>query len=59
MLLVIDVGNTNYTLGVFEKEKLEATFRMTANNQELRMNMESSSVHYWNTEDLISKRLMR
>ena len=30
MLLVIDVGNTNITLGVFEKEKLEATFRMTA-----------------------------
>ena len=29
MLLVIDVGNTNITLGVFEKEKLEATFRMT------------------------------
>ena len=27
MLLVIDVGNTNITLGVFEKEKLEATFR--------------------------------
>lgn len=30
MLLVIDVGNTNITLGVFQKEKLLATFRMTA-----------------------------
>lgn len=30
MLLVIDVGNTNITLGVFDGEKLEATFRMTA-----------------------------
>ena len=30
MLLVIDVGNTNITLGVFEAEKLLATFRMTA-----------------------------
>lgn len=30
MLLVIDVGNTNITLGVFEQENLLATFRMTA-----------------------------
>lgn len=30
MLLVIDVGNTNITLGVFRGESLEATFRMTA-----------------------------
>ena len=29
MLLVIDVGNTNITLGVYKKEKLEAKFRMT------------------------------
>lgn len=29
MLLVMDVGNTNITLGVFEEEKLLATFRMT------------------------------
>ncbi|MCI5700667.1 MAG: type III pantothenate kinase [Lachnospiraceae bacterium] len=29
MLLVIDVGNTNITLGIFKKEKLLATFRMT------------------------------
>ncbi len=30
MLLVIDVGNTNITLGVFDKQELLATFRMTA-----------------------------
>lgn len=30
MLLVIDVGNTHFTLGVFNGENLEATFRMTA-----------------------------
>lgn len=30
MLLVIDVGNTNITLGVFDGDKLEGTFRMTA-----------------------------
>ncbi len=29
MLLAMDVGNTNITLGVFDKEKLLATFRMT------------------------------
>ncbi len=28
MILVIDVGNTNMTLGVYEGENLEATFRM-------------------------------
>lgn len=29
MLLAIDVGNTNITLGVFDQEKLQGTFRMT------------------------------
>jgi len=29
MLIVIDVGNTNITVGVFNKEALTATFRMT------------------------------
>jgi len=29
MLLVVDVGNTNITLGVFKEDKLEATFRLT------------------------------
>lgn len=29
MLLVIDVGNTNITVGVFQGEKLEGTFRIT------------------------------
>lgn len=28
MILVIDVGNTNMTFGVYEKEELKATFRM-------------------------------
>ena len=30
MLLVVDVGNTHITLGVFQDEELKATFRMTA-----------------------------
>lgn len=29
MLLVVDVGNTNITLGVFEKQELITTFRLT------------------------------
>ena len=29
MLLVVDIGNTNITLGVFNKENLVATFRLT------------------------------
>ncbi len=29
MLLVIDVGNTNITLGIFEGEELQGSFRMT------------------------------
>ena len=29
MLLVVDVGNTNITLGVFQGEQLEANFRLT------------------------------
>ena len=28
MILVIDVGNTNLTIGVYDKEELKATFRM-------------------------------
>lgn len=31
MLLVIDVGNTNITLGVFEELNLKASFRLTTN----------------------------
>ena len=29
MLLVIDVGNTNITMGVFKGKELSGTFRMT------------------------------
>lgn len=33
MILVIDVGNTNITIGVFDDEKLVTTFRMTTKMQ--------------------------
>ena len=29
MILVVDVGNTNLTWGVYDKKELKATFRMT------------------------------
>ncbi len=29
MLLVVDIGNTNFTFGVFDEEELKFTFRMT------------------------------
>ena len=29
MIFVIDVGNTNMTMGVFQGKKMEATFRIT------------------------------
>lgn len=33
MLLAVDVGNTNITMGAFERERLVATFRMTTKLQ--------------------------
>ena len=33
MILVVDVGNTNITLGIFDKDKIMATFRMTTDIQ--------------------------
>ena len=33
MLLVVDVGNTNFTFGVFDGDKLRATFRVTTKLQ--------------------------
>ncbi len=33
MLLAIDIGNTNFTVGVFDGEKLAATFRITTKQQ--------------------------
>src|SRR3989338_4919231 len=31
MLLAVDIGNTNVTLGIFEDEQLRATWRMASN----------------------------
>ena len=33
MLLAMDIGNTNTTIGIFEEKKLVATFRMTTKQQ--------------------------
>ena len=38
MIFVIDVGNTNMTMGVFQGKKLEATFRIMTKTPEPQMN---------------------
>jgi type III pantothenate kinase len=35
MLLAVDVGNTNVTLGVFERKELRATFRLASDRERL------------------------
>ena len=39
MLLVIDVGNTHITLGVFKEKELVGTFRLPQDRTGLQMNM--------------------
>lgn len=39
MLLTVDIGNTNITLGVFEGKKLHVTFRMTTIRHAPQTNM--------------------
>lgn len=57
MLLVIDVGNTHITLGVFDKKELLGTFRMLPGRAGLLMNTEFSCAICWNTEGLQRTRL--
>ena len=40
MLLAIDIGNTDFTIGVFQGKKLCDTFRMRTKINVLLMNME-------------------
>ena len=40
MLFAIDAGNTNITIGLFDGERLEKTFRMTPGYREHRMSTE-------------------
>ena len=42
MLFAIDVGNTNITMGLFDGETIEKTFRMTE-YRELQMSL----VYFW------------
>lgn len=61
MLLVVDIGNTNITLGVFKGEEVIATFRMTTKIQRtsdefgmLIMNLlNSRNIHIKQIEDVI------
>ena len=50
MLLTIDVGNTNITLGVFENETLKGSVPYDERSVPgLPMNMDSIFAVYWNT----------
>ena len=40
MLLVVDVGNTNITFGVYRDKELVTTFRLRVRLRVLQMNME-------------------
>ncbi len=61
MLLVVDVGNTNFTFGVFQQDQLEATFRMTTKLQRtsdeygisIRDMLAHNGISYENVEDVI------
>lgn len=61
MLLVVDVGNTNITFGVFNEERIEATFRMTTKllrtSDEygicIRDLLKHNDVDYMNVHDVI------
>ena len=40
MLLALDVGNTNITIGVFKRKEIIEVFRITTSYQEHPMNLE-------------------
>ena len=40
MLLALDVGNTNITIGVFKRKEIIEVFRITTKLQEHPMNLE-------------------
>ena len=61
MLLAVDVGNTNITFGVFDKENIIATFRMTTKLQRtsdeygitIRDLLKAKGIDYNNIQDVI------
>ena len=61
MLLVVDVGNTNFTFGIFDGEELEATFRMTTKLQRtsdeygitMRELLRNNGISYESIKDVI------
>ena len=57
MLLVIDAGNTNITLGIFSEDKTSGTFRMKQNSRVHQMSMESHCVNWWKDMELKANRL--
>ena len=60
MLLTIDIGNTNITMGVFEEEFLLGMFRMTTKTgRGHQTNTDSPYAEYWSTEESTQSRSIR
>jgi len=57
MLLTIDIGNTNITMGVFEEEFLLGMFRQ--NGRGHQTNTDSPYAEYWSTEESTQSRSIR
>ena len=61
MLLVIDIGNTNITIGIYDQDELVGTYRLTTKNQrtsdefgfDLLMFLNASSIEVKDIEDVI------
>ena len=59
MLLTIDIGNTNITMGVFEEEFLLGMFRMTTKRARTSDEYGFTISEYWSTEESTQSRSIR
>ena len=61
MLMTIDVGNTNITVGIFDQQQLAATFRMTTKTprtsdelgMQLRMMLSARQIDWTRIHDVV------
>ena len=59
MLLTVDVGNTNITMGVFEQESLQGMFRMMTKQPRTSDEYGFTICGIWSTEESIRTRSTR
>jgi len=53
MIFAVDIGNTNIVIGVFDKNEIVFTSRISTDYQKLQMNMLQLSCYYLKTVVLI------